>query len=61
MVESILYGNPSQSQLKWLEKEGVFYKFFEQLTKFKFPQNGSRVTINELNEVLEYVNETKDD
>jgi hypothetical protein len=61
MVESLVYGNPSQSQLKWLEKEGVFYKFFEQLTKFKFPQNGSRVTINELNEVLEYVNETKDD
>jgi hypothetical protein len=61
MVDSIEYGNPTQSQVKWLSKEGLAFKFFEQLQKFAFPKNSSRVTINELNELNDYVKELSAD
>lgn len=61
MVDSIVFGNPTQNQLRWLEKEGIGYKFFDQLSKFNFPKNSSRATREELNELVDFVAETLKD
>lgn len=61
MIDSIEYGNPTQNQTNWLTKDGLGIKFFEQLQKFSFPKNSSRVTINELNELNDYVKELAGD
>jgi hypothetical protein len=61
MVDNIEYGNPTQNQAKWLTQNGIAYKFFEQLQKFSFPKNSSRVTINELNELNDFVKELSGD
>lgn len=60
MLENIVYGNPNQSQLKWLEKKGLAFKYFEQLSKFSFPSNDSRVTISELNELVDAIKKVED-
>jgi hypothetical protein len=53
MVDEIKYGNPSYEHTKWLKKTGLAYKHFENLSKFKYPLNSSKVTIYELNDLKE--------
>jgi hypothetical protein len=55
MLDSIIYGNPSQSYLPYLSKESPYDKHLSQLMKFGFPLNSSKATREELNELVDYV------
>jgi hypothetical protein len=59
MLDDIVYGNPSQRDLLYLEKESSFDKFIPQLIKFGFPSNSSKATREELNTLVDYVTSLK--
>lgn len=61
MLDSITYGNPTQKQLPYLEAESPLDKHLPQLIKFGFPQNSSKATREELNELVDFIGDVKAD
>lgn len=62
MLDSITWGNPLQQHLPFLEPNVSFLeKLMPQLVKFPFPQNSSKGAREELNQLVDFVNETKQD
>lgn len=62
MLDTITWGNPSQKHLPFLEDGKSFLdRLAPQLVKFHFPKNSSKATREELNELVDNVNQLKDD
>lgn len=56
-IDSIAYGNPTQSQMKILNTETYLDSIFSDLTTFTFPKNSSDATKVELNNIIEAIKE----
>lgn len=52
-LDLITYGNPTQDQIKDLERETFCDVLFEQLIQYKYPKNSSEATIEELNAIVD--------
>lgn len=62
MLDSITWGNPLQRHLPYLEEnKSILEKHIPQLVRFPFPKNSSKGTREELNQLVDYVNELKQD
>lgn len=62
MLDSITWGNPSQRYLPYLEEgKSPFESLIPNFTKFTFPKNSSKATREELNQLVDYVAEIKQD
>lgn len=57
MLESIVYGNPTNEFLPLLEATSFLDKHFDQLSKFSFPRNTSKATREELNVLVDNLKE----
>lgn len=54
-LDLITYGNPTQEQLVFLQKETFCDSLFDELSKYTFPKNSSEATIEELNTIVENI------
>lgn len=61
MLDTIIWGNPSLNDKKYLEQESSFDKHIPKLKDFSFPKNSSKATREELNQLVDYVNALKED
>jgi hypothetical protein len=52
-LDLITYGNPTQDQIKLLEKETFCDVLFDELIEYKYPKNSSEATIEELNSIVD--------
>jgi hypothetical protein len=57
MLDSIVYGNPPNDLLPYLEANSFLDKHLESLSKFSFPRNSSKATREELNVLVDYATE----
>jgi hypothetical protein len=57
MIDDIVWGNPLQKHLPYLEEQGTSFleKHIPQLMKFSFPKNTSKSTREELNQLVDNV------
>lgn len=53
MLDSIIWGNPTQEDFPFIEAESPLNKHFSQLIKFSFPKNSSKATREELNQLVD--------
>lgn len=56
MLDSIVYGNPSNVYLPYLERSSFLDKHFDALINFPFPRNSSKATREELNMLVDMTN-----
>ena len=54
MLDSIVYGDPPNDLLPYLETKSFLDKHLESLSKFTFPINSSKATREELNMLVDY-------
>ncbi len=52
-LDLITYGNPTQEQLVFLQKETYCDSLFNELSTYSFPKNSSEATIEELNTIVD--------
>lgn len=55
-LEQITYGNPTQEQLVYLQKDSFVDILFSDLSKYTFPKNSSDATKEELNAIVDAIN-----
>lgn len=60
-LDDIVYGNPTQEQMAYLNSKSYLDVLLPELTLFKFPKNSSEATKQELNQVVESVNALLDE
>jgi hypothetical protein len=58
-LDLITYGNPTQEQLGFLQKENYCDSLFNELSTYTFPKNSSEATIEELNTIVNNINGLK--
>ena len=62
MLDTIVWGNPLQKHLPYLEDRKDFLDpLIPQLVKFSFPKNSSKATREELNTLVDYIEDLKKD
>ena len=59
-LDLITYGNPTQSQVKYLTEESYLDYLFEELSSYTFPKNSSEATKQELNQIVDALNDMQD-
>lgn len=61
MLDSIIWGNPTQQQLPFIESETPLEPLIHQVLSFANPLNSSKATREELNTLVDYVSALKGD
>jgi hypothetical protein len=57
MIDKIVWGNPTHHARELLTKKSIFDKHIPTLVNFSFPKNSSKVTQEELNQLVDYTKE----
>lgn len=57
MLDDIVWGNPTQRQREILTQKSIFDKHIPTLIQFSHPKNSSKVTQEELNQLVDYSKE----
>ena len=60
MIDSIVWGNPTQRDIAQLEKKTIIDELFDVFIEMPFPKNSSDATKQELNQLVDYVSQLKD-
>lgn len=58
-LDSIVFGNPSQEQVRLLSTDTPLDSLFADLTAFTFPKNSSESTAEELNDIVKGIEKLK--
>ncbi len=61
MLDSIIWGNPTQREIKYLNSESPLDKHIPNVINLEFPKNSSKATREELNTITDYINDLKAD
>jgi hypothetical protein len=59
MIDSIVWGNPTQRSVAELEKKTIIDELFEVFSEMPFPKNSSDAVKQELNQLVDYVSQLK--
>ena len=57
MIDDIVWGNPTKNQKEVLSQKSIFDKHIPNLIQFSYPKNSSKVTQEELNQLVDYSKE----
>jgi len=57
MLDDIVWGNPTHHVKELLNQKSIFDKHIPTLVQFSFPKNSSKVTQEELNQLVDYLKE----
>jgi hypothetical protein len=60
MIDSIVWGNPNKRDIAQFEKKTIIDELFEVFIEMPFPKNSSDATKQELNQLVDYVAQLKD-
>jgi hypothetical protein len=60
MIDDIVWGNPTQRTVTELEKKTIIDELFEVFSEMPFPKNSSIAVKQELNQLVDYVSQLKD-
>jgi hypothetical protein len=59
MIDSIVWGNPTQRNVAELEKKTIIDELFEVFSDMSYPKNSSIAVKQELNQLVDYVSDLK--
>jgi hypothetical protein len=60
MLDNIVWGNPTHHARQLLTQKSIFDKHIPTLVNFSFPKNSSKVTQEELNQLVDYAKDIED-